>query len=83
MVRGERNPAYGRALTRGLQQHHVSVKFQKVFLAKREAADIHSRVGVHAHLFQGWPVRNRRNDQIAVTLKANEAPIEEMINALS
>jgi hypothetical protein len=57
------------------------VVFQKPALARRERTHIEVACGWHAHPLQGRPMRDWRNDQRSVALKADESPIEEVVNA--
>ena len=67
--------------TERLKQYGVPVKVQELLLAAGEPAHIDGLCGVDAHSLKGGTMRNRRDDEPAVVFEANEAAIEEMIDA--
>lgn len=46
-----------------------------------EASDIDDVVRVDPHPLEGWAVSDRRDDESAVVLEADEAAIKQMIDA--
>jgi len=50
-------------------------------LTAGELANVHRIRCVDAHALERWPVRDRRNDELARVLKTDESAVEEMIDA--
>jgi len=57
------------------------MKVQELFLAAGEPSDIDHLGRVDAHSLEGGPVSDWRDYELAVVLEADEATIEEMIDA--
>ena len=59
------------------------MKVQICALALTETADVKNMARFDAHPFEGRAVCNRRNNQVAGILEADEATIKQMIDARS
>jgi hypothetical protein len=50
-------------------------------LCRREPAAAHGAVRVDTHPVERRPVRQRRNDEVAVALEPDEATVKQMVDA--
>jgi hypothetical protein len=57
------------------------MKLQKKLLALRESFDVHDALRIDSHSLQRRPMRNRRDDELAVAFESDETSIKEMIDA--
>jgi hypothetical protein len=61
---------------RSLQQYHIPMKLQEPALPRNKLFNVHGTLRVDPHPLQRWPVCDRRDNQVAVALKPDEAPIK-------
>src|SRR5512134_2478606 len=66
-----------------LKQDSVPMKIEELLLAAGEPSHIDDPCRVDAHAFKRGTMSNRGDYELAIVLKADEATIEEMINAWS
>jgi hypothetical protein len=64
-----------------LEQDGAPVKVQKLFLAAAEPSHIGNLRGVYAHSLERGTMSDRGDYELPAVLEANEAAIEEMIDA--
>src|SRR5512134_3227168 len=64
-----------------LKQDSVPMKIEELLLAAGEPSHIDNPCRVNAHALERGTMSNRGDYELAIVLKADEAPIEEMINA--
>ena len=64
-----------------LQQHGVPVEIQELLLAAGEPAHVDDLCGVDAHSLKRGTMSDRGNDEPAVVFEADEAAIEQMVDA--
>ena len=57
------------------------MELQEVPLALGKPADIHGAAGIDTHALQRRQMRHRRDDEATAVLKANEAAIEQVVDA--
>jgi len=68
-------------LPRRPQQHRVPMEVEKPPLALGESADVDDSLRLDPHTLKRGPMRNRRHDKVAGILEADEAPIEQVVDA--
>jgi len=64
-----------------LKQYSIPVEVKKLFLTARKSSHIDNPHRVDSQALKRWAMSNRGDYEISVVLKADEASIEEMINA--
>jgi hypothetical protein len=68
-------------LSHGPQQHRVPVKVEKPPLTLGESADVDDALRLDTHALKRRHVCNRRHDEVAGILEADEAPVEQVVDA--
>src|ERR1035438_4958652 len=70
------------SLCRGGPQHYlVPMEVEKPPLALGESADVNDLLRLDAHSLKGRPVGDRGPREVAGILEADEAPVEQVIDA--
>ena len=57
------------------------MKIQELPLTAREPPHVDGSCNLNTHPLERWTVSHRRDNELAIIFKANEAAVEEMINA--